>query len=193
MVRAFRRRLPSSQWDQMLARHQREREEVLRWDDATSRSRSLKRSSSTKTLRRDKGGEPEVDPMFTDGDVPPTDDEGGSESDMDSVVAKWKGKGRMHEPTSSADSSPRNPTKFRTLVPSDVTDTEWEDWEMGSSYGSPSSAPLRDELEGGSHSETGSQWDTLEGSPASATSSPSPSILSDWDSGSEERQTRNLE
>jgi hypothetical protein len=89
----------------MLARHHREREELLRWDDAASSSSSLKRKpvSSTTTFRRDGSAELKADPMFIDGSVLYTEDEG--DSTMGSGMPKWKGKGRLHDPTRSLDLS----------------------------------------------------------------------------------------
>ncbi|KAJ7637176.1 hypothetical protein FB45DRAFT_829529 [Roridomyces roridus] len=48
-IRSFLKPAPKSLWDELFLRHQREREELLRWDE--KQSRSLKRSASTETLR----------------------------------------------------------------------------------------------------------------------------------------------
>ncbi|KAF6747180.1 hypothetical protein DFP72DRAFT_1149996 [Ephemerocybe angulata] len=42
---------PKSMWDELFARHQREREELLQWEERMTRSGGLKRSSSTETIR----------------------------------------------------------------------------------------------------------------------------------------------
>lgn len=42
---------PTSLWEEMFERHQREREELLRWDDGENPSRRLKRSMSSETIK----------------------------------------------------------------------------------------------------------------------------------------------
>jgi hypothetical protein len=47
-MRSYLKLAPKSKWDEMFARHTREREDLLRWDD---RRQVLKRPSSAETVR----------------------------------------------------------------------------------------------------------------------------------------------
>ncbi|KAF8189807.1 hypothetical protein K438DRAFT_1971326 [Mycena galopus ATCC 62051] len=87
---------PKSLWDEMFLRHERERDELLRWDDDQNR---LKRSASMETLR--------AVPITPDPD--PTCDFTASESDAGSVASRAsvnKGKKRMAPPDWSHDRDP---------------------------------------------------------------------------------------
>ncbi|KAI0753165.1 hypothetical protein C8Q80DRAFT_1067940, partial [Daedaleopsis nitida] len=50
VVRKRRRAAPRSMWDDLFERHQREREELLRWDEHRERMR-LRRTNSMETVR----------------------------------------------------------------------------------------------------------------------------------------------
>lgn len=53
MMRAFFTPAPKSIWDELFARHERERRELLQWEDTKAR---LKRTSSMETVRLDVSG-----------------------------------------------------------------------------------------------------------------------------------------
>jgi hypothetical protein len=53
VMRGFFRPAPKSLWDELFARHERERQELLRWEDNRA---NLKRSSSMETVRLNAGG-----------------------------------------------------------------------------------------------------------------------------------------
>ncbi|KAJ7637172.1 hypothetical protein FB45DRAFT_908468 [Roridomyces roridus] len=82
-LRSVIRSAPKSLWDEMFLRHERERDELLRWEN-----RSLKRSASTETIRVGGGGADPVD----------TDSSAASDSEHSSVESsRSKGKRRKVE------------------------------------------------------------------------------------------------
>ena len=58
---------PTSLWEEVFERHQREREELLRWEDKNNPSASLKRTASSETIKEvyhqpsDTGGDSAVE------------------------------------------------------------------------------------------------------------------------------------
>jgi hypothetical protein len=54
-MRGLFKRAPKSMWDELFSRHDRERQELLQWEDSKA-SKALKRTSSVETIRRGKIG-----------------------------------------------------------------------------------------------------------------------------------------
>ncbi|KAI0741056.1 hypothetical protein C8Q76DRAFT_709959 [Earliella scabrosa] len=73
LVRRRVRAAPRSMWDELFARHQREREELLRWDERRERMR-LHRTSSTETIRMATQDEMEYDSEPADAEFAFSDD-----------------------------------------------------------------------------------------------------------------------
>jgi hypothetical protein len=54
-MRGLFKRAPKSMWDELFSRHDRERQELLQWEESKA-SKDLKRTSSVETIRRGKIG-----------------------------------------------------------------------------------------------------------------------------------------
>ncbi|KAK7036620.1 hypothetical protein VNI00_011553 [Paramarasmius palmivorus] len=86
VMKNFTRPAPNSLWDEMFLRHERERDELLRWEERKS---GLYRTSSTETIRDAAGVCTEVETSSSKSDVEV------SESESENENGKGKGKKRQ--------------------------------------------------------------------------------------------------
>jgi hypothetical protein len=160
MMRSFFKPAPKSIWDELFARHERERRELLQWEDSRAK---LKRSSSMETVRLDVGGS-EASPKRS------------KFSPSEKVSARAqpydrKGKGRMESSPDVGSPPPPSDSEDDTDY---FTDDEPEPSKQGadlasllrnpagallSSRSSPSSRSLSSASTG---SPASSEWDLLE-------------------------------
>ncbi|TFK41630.1 hypothetical protein BDQ12DRAFT_599550 [Crucibulum laeve] len=133
-VRRQRFKAPQSLWDELLSRHQREREELIQWDEKRNpTANSLKRTLSTETLR---GGL----------SVQSRSDVEGGDKDVDISTPNESKANPFDDPySSSASSALYNKKRKLEGKRKDVDEREYNssDDDDGSVWGAPSLSSLR--------------------------------------------------
>jgi RimJ/RimL family protein N-acetyltransferase len=179
MMRAFYTPAPKSLWDEMFARHHREREELLRWDATKSK---LQRMSSAETLRN---AAPTPDPgpsrsSTSSPDSAPSDvlpllkDKGKRKRGVsDEVLAPWDDRAVSPPPSSEAsDASASDESDFDSPGPVRVQRTAGvSDVALARRFAvDPFQDDARSSSPEGSVGSADSRWDMIETSSTSSSS-----------------------
>ncbi|KAK1226858.1 hypothetical protein PQX77_010162 [Marasmius sp. AFHP31] len=120
VMRKYFKPAPKTLWDEMLVRHDRERNELLRWEERKMGSHALQRTASTETIRGDKlGTTSSSSASFTDSSQ--SDSEAAHDFGSETVILDTRDEGAQ---THTFDIVPSLSSRIHILGDSDGSDVE---------------------------------------------------------------------